>query len=104
MQIEAFAKQLGYDTNDHIIEQFNKIVQKNSNITQLFDHILDIHTKLKHINGFVAISNSVDCLKIKCENSSPELLEEFHMIVSKFATKYKLNIKKVPNKEVYYIL
>lgn len=104
MDKKAFITQLGYDTNEHIIQQMNSILNKNGNITKLFNHLITLHDKLKHINGFVAMSNSENVLKIKCENSSPKLLEEFHEIVKKFKDKYKLNLKKLENKEVYYIV
>ncbi len=104
MDTKAFATQLGYDTNPHIIEQMNGILNQNDNIPKLFDHLIALHDKLKHINGFVAMSNSDDVLKIKCENNSPQLIEEFHDIVQKFKDKYKLNLKKLDHKEVYYIV
>ncbi len=104
MDKKAFITQLGYDTNEHIIQQMNSILNKNGNITKLFNHLITLHDKLKHINGFIAMSNSDDVLKIKCENNSPELLAEFHEIVQKFKDKYKLNLKKLDHKEVYYIL
>ncbi len=104
MDKKAFITQLGYDTNEHIIQQMNSILNKNGNITKLFNHLITLHDKLKHINGFVAMSNSEDVLKIKCENNSPQLIKEFHEIVEKFRRIYKINTKKLDNKEVSYIV
>ena len=46
-----------------------------------------------------------DSLKIKCdENDSKQILEEFHNEVKNWSAKYDLELKKIDERPIYYIL
>jgi hypothetical protein len=110
MQLEitedVLISQLGYSKNEHTIIQAKNIMQNTKNFSKFAKHIISLNDNLKHINAFVAFSNSQNYLKIKCDscNNSPEILEEFSQTTKNFSNKYNVNIKKLPNKEVYYII
>jgi hypothetical protein len=110
MQLEitedVLISQLGYSKNEHTITQAKNIIKNTKNFSKFAKHIIGLNDNLKHINAFVAFSNSHNYLKIKCDscNNSPEILKEFNQTAEHFGNKYNLNIKKLPNKEVYYII
>jgi hypothetical protein len=58
------------------------------------------------MNGFVALSNSDAYFKIKCDsvNDSDEIIKEFTQEVKHWSNKYNVELKKVGNKNVYYII
>jgi len=65
---------------------------------------MDLHDHLKVDDSFVALSNSEDYFKIKVEAKSPELAQDAHKKVKHFSEKFKITIKKLDNKETYYIV
>ncbi len=102
---EALLLQLGYSKTEHSIQQMEKIINNTNKFGNFSNHILSLHDNLAPIKGFVAMSNSQDNLKIKgSQDTSDEVSEEFQEKVEKWATKYKVQIKKVSNKPTYYIL
>jgi hypothetical protein len=51
------------------------------------------------------MSNTNDYLKIKCdESNTKEIIAEFEEIVKHFSNKYNVELEKVVNKNVYYII
>ncbi len=102
---EALLLQLGYSKTEHSIQQMEKIINNTNKFEKFSNHILSLHDNLAPIKGFVAMSNSQDSLKIKgSQDTSNEVSKEFQEKVEKWATKYKVQIKKVSNKPTYYIL
>jgi predicted ATP-grasp superfamily ATP-dependent carboligase len=102
---EALLSQLGYPTTEHTIEQMKRIIDNTNNFEQFSKHILSLHDNLAHVKGYIAMSNSNDYLKIKQgEEISNEVAEEFTNKVKSWANKYKVKLKKVDNKQTYYIL
>ena len=96
--------QLGYHESEATLKQMDKIIVNTKEFGKFSKHILSLLDHIKHTNSIIAMSNSNDYLKIKFEGNSPALLEEFKQIVTTWAEKYNIELQKVPNKEVYYIL
>lgn len=102
---EVLISQLGYSRNEHTTQQAEEIIANTNNFDKFSKHIISLNDTLKHMNAFVALSNSTKYLKIKCGNEdATEILKEFHNAVSHFSDKYNVIVEKLPNKEVYYII
>lgn len=102
---EAFLKQLGIIEVQNASVQMQKIAQKTKGFEQISRHIIALNDHLEHLSGFVGLSNSNDYLKIKCTDAfSKDGLNEFHKRVEQWASKHKIDIERVPSKDVYYIL
>ncbi len=102
---EAILNQLEYTYSDKLHKQVEDIISNTDNFNKFSKHFLALHDNLKHINGFIGLSNNKNYFKIKIENDeSKNFHEEFHEIVEKWSDKYNINLEKVDNKDVYYIL
>ena len=100
---DAMLTQLGYSPNDALLEQLERIENNTNGYEKIQKHIMDLHDHLKVDGSFVALSNSLDCFKIKIEASSPELATEAHEKVKRFSDKFKVSVEKLGDKETYYI-
>jgi hypothetical protein len=57
------------------------------------------------MNAYIALSNSEPYFKIKCDSTdSAEIVEEFIAELDHWKNKYDVNLQKVDNKNVYYII
>ena len=102
---EVLISQLGYTKNEHTLTQVEAIIDNTKGFEKFAKHIISLNDTLKHMKAYVAMSNSENYLKVKCdENDAPEILEEFHSTVEHFSDKYKVKFQKVDGKEVYYML
>lgn len=102
---EVLLSQLGYAKSDTSLRQAQQVLNQTKDFNKFSKHIISLNDHLKKMNAYVALSNSSDYLKIKCdENDAAEILEEFHEEVSHWAGKYNVNLQKLNNKHVYYIL
>lgn len=102
---EVLLSQLGYSKNDHILTQIKGRMDNTNGFDKFSKHLISLNDKLKHMNGYVANSNSEEYFKIKCDsNDSEDILKEFHDEVLHWSDKYNVGIKKLDNKNVYYIL
>ncbi|RBQ28090.1 hypothetical protein ACNSOS_03935 [Aliarcobacter vitoriensis] len=102
---EVILSQLGYSNNESSLQQAQTMIESTKNFDKFAKHILTLNDHLKKMNAYIALSNTTDYLKIKCdENDAKEIIEEFHDIVSKWATKYNVDIERVSKKPTYYIL
>ena len=104
METEAVLTQLGYVPNETLVKQLEEIQQSTPGYEKIEKHILDLNEHLKVNNAYVALSNTTNHLKIKVDAQTPELSEEAHEKIEHFSDKYKVDIKKLENKETYYIL
>jgi len=104
MQKEAMLTQLGYVPNDALKKQLSKIEENTVGYEKIQKHIMDLHDALKVDKSFVALSNSNDYFKIKVEAYSEELKEQAHEKIKHFSDKFKVTLKKLDNKETYYII
>ena len=101
---EVIVKQLKLGATEATLNQAKKAIENTKNFNIFSKHILGLNDNLKHMNGYIALSNSEPYFKIKCESTNEKLIEEFHETVNHFATKYHLKLQKVDGKNVYYII
>lgn len=103
---EVLVAQLDLGHGEATLNQTKKAMENTKDFDKFSKHILSLNDKLKHMNAYVALSNSVPHFKIKCDstNDSTQIVEEFKQEVQHFADKYEVELKKVDNKDVYYIL
>ncbi|MGB6328050.1 MAG: hypothetical protein WBF48_03930 [Halarcobacter sp.] len=102
---EVLLSQLGYAKSDSSLKQAEQVMNQTKDFSKFSKHIISLNDHLKKMNAYVTLSNSSDYLKIKCdENDANEIIEEFHHEVSIWADKYNIDLQKLDNKLVYYIL
>jgi len=102
---EAVLAQLGYHKTDQLMEQMKNIIENTKDFNKFSQHIPSFNDALAVEKAFIAMSNSENHLKIKCEeDSSADNLSAYTELVHHWADKYKLELKKVENKNTYYIL
>jgi hypothetical protein len=102
---EALLAQLGYTKTEQTLKQMNDIVANTSGFDKFSQHIPSFNDALAVEKGFIAMSNSEDHLKIKCdEDSNADNLSAFTALVNHWADKYKLDLKKIDNTNTYYII
>ena len=96
---EALLAQLGYTKNEQTLKQINNIIKNTKGFEKFSQHIPSFNDALAVEKGYIAMSNSEDHLKIKCEEDvSADNLSAFTELVKHWAEKYKLELKQVPNK------
>jgi len=102
---EAILKQLGVSSvNNALLNQVSAVRENTNKFEAIEKHIFDLHSSLEKINGYVALSNSSNYLKIKHHESASQIQNaEFNEIVEKWAERYKISVKSV-NDKAYYIL
>jgi len=102
---EALLAQLGYTKTEQTLKQMNNIIENTKNFSNFSQHIPSFNDALAIEKGFIAMSNSKNYLKIKCnEDISADNLSAFSALVYHWAEKYKLELKQVENKHTYYII
>lgn len=102
---EALLGQLGYSVNDHTLEQINRIIANTDDFEHISKHMITFNDVLAVEKGFIAMSNSKDHFKIKCqEDPSADNLTAFTDMVEHWADKHKIALEKVEGKNTYYIL
>ena len=102
---EVILSQLGYSKSESSLKQAEKMIEATTNFDKFAKHILTLNDHLKKMNAYVALSNTTNYLKIKCdENDSKEILEEFQNEVLHWADKYNVKLEKLDGKNIYYIL
>jgi len=102
---EALLVQLGYVKNEQTLKQMNAIIDNTNGFEKFSQHLPSFNDALAIEKGFIAMSNTEDHLKIKCDvDSSADNLSAFTALVNHWAEKYKLELKKVEDKNTYYII
>jgi len=102
---EALLAQLGYTKTEQTLKQMNDIIENTEGFYMFSQHIPSFNDALAVEKGFIAMSNSENHLKIKCdEDISADNLSGFTALVKHWAEKYKLELKQVANKNTYYII
>ena len=104
LQRDAMLRQLGYVPNPALLSQLAEIEENTNGYEKIQKHITDLHDHLKVDGSYVAMSNSENYFKIKVEAISEELAEEAHEKIKHFSEKFKVKVKKLENKETYYII
>ena len=102
---EALLIQLNYPQNEHTLQQMKKIIDNTNNFDKFSSHLLSLKDNIAHYFGFIAMSNSQDYLKIKCEESeSAKSIQTFEEATKAWAKKYKVTLQQVGQKPTYYII
>ena len=102
---EALLAQLGYTKTQQTLKQMNDIIANTEGFEKFSQHIPSFSDALAVEKGYLAMSNSVPHLKIKCnEDIAADNLSAFTDLVKHWADKYKLELKQVKNKNTYYIV
>lgn len=102
---EALLRQLGYPVTEQTLKQINAILNSTDGLEKFLPHLPSFVDALAVVKGYIAMSNSVDHLKIKCdEDNNADNLAAFTELVEHWADKYKLKLQKVPNSNTYYII
>ena len=105
LSAEALLVQLGYHESEQSLKQMNDIISNTQGFERFSPHIPSFNDALAVEKAFIAMSNSENYLKIKCdEDISADNLSGFNTLLAHWTEKYKLNIKKVNNKNTYYLL
>ena len=101
---EALLAQLGYTKTDQTLKQMNDIIENTQGFEKFSSHIPSFNDALAVEKGFIAMSNSQNYLKIKCDaDVSADNLSAFTKLVKHWADKYKLELKQVDGKNTYYL-
>jgi len=102
---EVIVTQLDLGHGDTTLDQTKTAIKNTKNFDKFSKHIISLNDKLKHMNGYIALSNSAPYFKIKCDNmENNAILKEFTEVLHNWSDKYEVNLKKVDNKDVYYIV
>jgi len=102
---EVLLSQLGYTKTASSLKQAENIMEETKDFDKFSKHVISLNDNLKKLNAYVALSNSTEHLKIKCDQSdSSDVLEEFYEKVNNWANKYNIQLQKLDNKPVFYIL
>ncbi len=101
---EMILSQLEYTINESSLEQVQKAIENTKGFVNFAKHLVSLNDNLKHMDAFVALSNTSEHFKIKSENKNEAMLQEFHETVKKWSDKYNISLETIPNKSVYYIL
>jgi len=102
---EALLTQFGYSKTEQTLKQMNDIIKNTNNFDMFSQHLPSFNDALAIEKGFIAMSNSKNYLKIKCqEDTSADNLTAFTSLVEHWSTKYKLILKKIETKNTYYII
>ncbi len=101
---ESLITLLGYTINKGTSEQLDKVVANTKGFEQIKKHIVNLSDMLKTHKSYITLSNSQNYLKIKSKATCPEIVKNTHQIIHEWAKKYKIELKKVLNKDTYYIV
>jgi len=102
---DALLAQLGYTRTEQTLQQMNEIIENTKDFEKFSQHLPSFNDALAVEKAFIAMSNSEKYLKIKCDaDSNADNLTAFTELVHHWADKYKLELKKVENKNTYYII
>ncbi|MEA2019104.1 MAG: hypothetical protein U9N59_11710 [Campylobacterota bacterium] len=105
MTPEVIVSQLGLGSSNSVMEQTTTTINNTKDFDKFSKHIISLNDKLKHMHAYVALSNSESYFKVKCENTdSAEIIKEFNDELDHWSDKYDVSLRKVDNKEVYYII
>jgi len=104
MTLDAMLTQLGYADNASLHSQMQRIIDNTHGYEKISKHIADLHMALLPHEAHIALSNSVDNLKIKCESTFEKELQDVRDRINAWSKKYKVELQKVDGKDTYYIL
>ena len=101
---ENLLTQLGYPLNDALLAQMKRSLESTPGFEVFSRHLLSLKDEIARFEGYLALSNSRDVLKIKSDASRPEEIEAYKEILKKWADKYKVSLEQVGKTNTFYIL
>ena len=102
--VENILIQLDYPVNDTTTKQLENIANNTNGFFDFAKHIFSLNDELKAVDGVVALSNSKDYLKLKCNSKLDSEVAKFEEIINFWADKFKVDLQQVENKNTYYII
>ncbi len=104
MHRQAILTQLGYSVSENTLAQLERVIANTVGFEHVEKHLITLHDALKPYYSFVALSSTKDYFKIKNEAHDTEMVDEVNEMITKWATKYKITLEKVPYKNTYYVI
>ncbi len=105
MANESLLTLFGYSINDASKTHIKRVVHNTKGFERIKKHIVNLNDTLKPHRSHITLSNSKDYLKIKIRSiSSMTQPSHINEIIHNWATKYKIELQKVKNKDTYYIV
>jgi len=102
--VENILIQLNYPVNESTTKQLETIIENTPNFFDFAKHIFSLNDELKKFDAVVAMSNSNNYLKLKCDSKIDSEIADFKETIESWANKYKVKLKQVENKNTFYIL
>ncbi len=96
--------QLGYPLNDALLTQMERAMRATNGFDTFSRHLLSLKDELARFDGYIALSNSRDLLKIKSDAAQPEEIEAYREVLQKWSDKYKVALEQVGTTNTYYLL
>ena len=96
--------QLGYPVNDALLAQMERTLSATRGFDTFSKHLLALKDEIARFEGYIALSNSRDVLKIKSDASRPEETEAYKETLSNWSNKYKVTLEQVGETNTFYIL
>ena len=96
--------QLGYPNNDALLTQMERTLAATSGFDAFSKHVLSLKDEIALFDGYIALSNSRDSLKIKSDATHPEEIQAYKDVLQKWADKYKVTLEQVGKTNTFYIL
>ncbi len=96
--------QLGYPLNDALLAQMERAMHATNGFDAFSRHLLSLKDELARFDGYIALSNSRDLLKIKSDATQPEEIEAYRAVLQRWSDKYKVTLEQVGTTNTYYLL
>jgi hypothetical protein len=96
--------QLGYPVNDAMQAQMEQTLLATKNFDTFSKHIFSLKDELTRYDGYIALSNSRDALKIKSDATQADEVAAYRKVISDWGNKYRVELQQVANTNTYYIL
>jgi hypothetical protein len=102
---EVIATQLEIGKTEASLKQIEKNIKNTKDFNDFSKHLISLNDKLKHMHAYVGLSNKESYFKIKCDDKGLEEVEkEFLEEVEHWSSKYNVELTKLDNKNIFYII
>jgi len=96
--------QLGYPLNEALLRQMERAIAATRGFDAFSRHLLSLKDEIARFDGYLALSNSRDLLKIKSDAATPEEIDAYREVLNKWAQKYKVTLEAVEGSNTYYLI
>ena len=101
---ETLLIQLGYPRSDALLAQMERTIAATDGFETFAHHLLTLKDAIARYEGYIALSNSRDALKIKSDAVQPDEIEAYRQALVHWSDKYKVALEPVGTTATYYIL